>query len=409
MANSRFKVAYTVGDLFVVVALAALGMALFNEFQQNAASARRFIQSIWLPGDGDRLIAAFQDGGVTGWNLADGSVDFNLAPSSLYNADAPVAVSPDGRAAARMMWYNPPPPETIAFELVVSDLHTAQDRLRRKMPALASMAFSPDGKRLAIDRPRDNSMVVIDIDNRSNDVVLTPLDSTGANSESSPWSCPILFSATGDELYRRGIMGELTKWNLATKTAVRRQLASGQYHLFVESPAGNQLAVAETQAGGNADATTVETLTADQLAPLARSKPMPQACALATVNQGKSLAVLLAGQGGLQILNAATLQVEKRFPVVVNARHMAARDTDRDPTIAIANDQTIYLLQQGSWRTFFSMEPSHRRTIWLLAIVAVCAFWPWLQFRRGRSLRFVRFNDERTAPIGAGRPSEPLE
>ena len=58
MANSRFRLAYTLGDLFFVVAILGLAMALVNEFAQQATRERRFIQSVWLPGDGNRLFAA---------------------------------------------------------------------------------------------------------------------------------------------------------------------------------------------------------------------------------------------------------------------------------------------------------------------------------------------------------------
>ena len=154
MVNSRFKIAYTLGDLFVVVALAGLMIALVNAVQRNDVSKRRLIQSIWLPGDGSRLFAAFQDGEISSWDLTTGSAATHVEPTDGYYSDAPVVISPDGRLAARVLRSKTPPPERIVFTLQVCDLQTGQERFRRTVNILGSVAFSPDGTRMAIDNPR---------------------------------------------------------------------------------------------------------------------------------------------------------------------------------------------------------------------------------------------------------------
>jgi hypothetical protein len=385
MAKSRFKLAYTLGDLFFVVAIFGLAMALVNEFAQQATSQRRFIQSIWLPGDGSRLYAAFQDGGISSWDLATGNAATHLEPSSdLYYSDAPVVISPDGRLAARVLWSNPPPPESVAYAVQVCDLQTGQERYRRKSTFLGSMAFSPDGMRLAIDNPRDNTLIVVDLDHPERELLLSPLDTSGPKSEASAWNCPILFGNDGEVLYRLSTEGELTRWDLATGKPQRRQLEAGWHNLLQLAHSG-ELVVTTTRPNEAAGESIIEKRSSNDLQRVADPALLPRAYALASMNEGKSLAALFNGGSGLRVFYAENWKVQKNVGVDSQVWQLAARDSEHGPVIAIANDQTAWLLDRDRWRECVSLAPSHRRAIELAsAVPLVCGIWLWMRITRQR-------------------------
>jgi hypothetical protein len=387
MKNSRFRIAYTLGDLFVLVALAALAVALVLEFQQRAESTRRYIQSTLLTNDGNHLIVAFLDGGVSCCNLATGNIDGGLEPSNLYAKDAPMAISPDGRLAARTLWSNPPPPESVTFVLQVCDLQSGRERYQIKTDCLVSAAFSRDGTRLAFDNPRINKLFVVDVANPSQEIALAPLDRQGNRTEDTPWNYQILFGANSDVVYRLGADGDLARWNVATRMAARKQLELGSEHWLAQSSDSARLAVATTQPSGIPEGATIETLVSDELNVVAQSKPLSRAHAIAYVNHGKSLVALMAADNELQILDAESFQLQRRIPVPAQTWRLTALDAEHGAAIAIADAQSAYLLDGNGWRQMLSMAPPRHRAAWLmLAIPSVCGVWLWIRSRRKRAV-----------------------
>jgi hypothetical protein len=134
-----------------------------------------------------------------------------------------------------------------------------------------------------------------------------------------------------------------------------------------------------------ADETIIEKRNSNDLQQIADPALLPRAYAIASVNEGKSLAALFTGGRGLRVIDAEHWKVQKNVGVDSQAWKLAARDSEHGPVIAIANDQTVWLLDGDRWREFISLVPSHRRAVELaLSIPLVIGIWLWLRIRRQR-------------------------
>lgn len=146
------RVAFAHGDGRVSVWDAATGKEL-----TTLRGPTRALRLAFRP-DGRQVAAVTLDQGLYVWELAAGD-DRILAPVPEQAAFSALAVSPDGRTVAALC--DPVPRDAgdpRRTELVLWDLPTGRERLRRDVPGLwagwapdgvGGLLFSPDGQRLA--------------------------------------------------------------------------------------------------------------------------------------------------------------------------------------------------------------------------------------------------------------------
>ena len=237
---------------------------------------------------------------------------------------------------------------------------------------------------MAIDNPRDNVLNIVDVAHPEHELQMGPLDTTGPKADASAWDCPMLFSDDGEELYRFSTEGELTKWNLATGRPLRRQLEPGRHHLLPLRVQEHQLVVATAPAHGDPGLMIGEKRGSDGLNRIGEPVYLPDTPAIAAIHDGKSVALLSRGSG-LQVIDLETSGVQNSIEVDSLVWQLAARDGTDGAVIAIANDQTVWLLDRNHWRKIVSLESSHWRAIVLaIAIPLVGGIWLWLRIRRRR-------------------------
>jgi prepilin-type N-terminal cleavage/methylation domain-containing protein len=363
-ARATRRAGFSLGELLVVIALVAVLAAFVLKVKQDFANAGRSAQSLVFSSDGKRLLAAFNDGSVQAWDLADGRRIASYPPpqDNLYYYE--IALSPDGRTVARC--YEAP----ARFKVELRDLNSGN--LSRQINVgihLCGMAFSLDGKQLALAESSVNKLRFINVDDSDiPEIEVAPLnaDSSGGLLQAGP-----SFSADGRFVYYIEPGGELVRWNLTTHQAERKDFKAElggplRINTFAVSPNGTSI-VLNGAIGTPTKPIGIPMLwmvKADGLTLVGNRISSGFATGVAFFDSGKSLAVLA---DDLEILDAETFQSKKKVPLQNGGMGMALAASADGKLLAIADFDSIYLYDGNSLRKFVE----YRSSISFLPLVIV--------------------------------------
>jgi WD40 repeat protein len=385
---------YTLAELMLLVTLAAILVAIFLDFRRQFSVYGRWIMSISVSSDGKRIAATMADGSARVWETEGGGPVGSVAPAGSA-WDSVVAISPDGSLVARLSGDT-----TVTLE--VCDLKSGKVLVQRHPNGGGGVAFSPDGKRLAVELnfTDPNSLRIINLgDPAAPDAKPTPTKDTTITGT-------ILTTFSPDEraLYLFKSNGDLVTWDMAsgqvTSTSIVPPTQSGiLYRSAAVSPTGDQMAVVrdEFNALKVVNGAYVPTNTGppspvrwlvdvfDPKSPGSRNQLLNQQEPIESVvyvDSGKSLAVLYRDRVELWDPQTQTREKSVLFEQAFN--HMAASPDGR--VVALAEQEAIYLLEGEKLRKLVDLQPGSSKGA-LLFIAFAVVFMIWALMRRRRTVR----------------------
>jgi WD40 repeat protein/predicted RNA-binding Zn-ribbon protein involved in translation (DUF1610 family) len=384
---------YTLAELMLLVALAAILVAIFVDIRRQFSVYNRWIMSISMSGDGSRVAAGMLDGSVRVWDTRTGAIVGSLRPaeSSLPFPVNAAAISQDGNLVAR-----------LHGDMQAVEVSTGKVRVRRSLGSggasamVGGLVFSPDGKRLAyeFDCFNPNSLQLVDLSNPA----AADIQPTVTTATANGGTIMMCFAPGGNAIYSVKSNGDFVTWDIASGQVTSSSLVPPTknailYTAATLSPAGNEVAVARseysvttTAAGAiKSVANTAMTFFVDVFDPrnpgstkqiASRQEPI---LSVAYVDSGKSLAILSGD--GVEIWDAEAQIQRKSVSSEQYFTHMAASADGR--VLAMADTESIYLLEGDKLRKIVDLQPAASNLVFLfVAFVVVFAIWVALRRRR---------------------------
>src|SRR5262245_2411164 len=149
-AGARRRSAYTLAELMLLVALAAILVAIFIDIRRRLGSKELMIRAISLSADGERMAAELTDDSLRVWEASNGKSVATLDPGG---AQLETVLSPDGKTVAQLV-------ETQGdLRLIVSDVETRK-RVCVRNNVGWGVAFSARCKKLAYAGPASRMDIV---------------------------------------------------------------------------------------------------------------------------------------------------------------------------------------------------------------------------------------------------------
>jgi hypothetical protein len=396
--------AYTLAELMLLVALAAILVAIFVDIRRRFVSRGLYITPVGLAlsADGKRVAAKVADG-LRVWDASSGAAVATITPPS--SSVITFALSPDGSRVAAVV------EKQLQEHLIVTDVRTNMTVcVRNDVGWLAT--FSADSKKLAylgppsgIDRVAGASAStdprIIDLENP-----VAPDTAVASPSAQKSTFGPLLlwFGADDKTVNLLTCVGELKTWTLDSGKAEAAQLVDvtevgsrfgyfpayfPAYFTAGAAPDGRHFAAvrpepSSAKSGGD---WLVDLLDADSVGSAPRSLRWSgdetHIPAAAFVDSGKTLAVINA-QIGVELRDVATLARQKVVPSERTLYDMASTPDDR--TLAVAGEDAIYMLEGDNLRKIVDLRPATSNLIFLVAaFVVVFAVWVTVRRRRSRS------------------------
>jgi WD40 repeat protein len=387
--------AYTLAELMLLVALAAILVAIFIDIRRQFSVYSRWIMSISMSGDGSRVAAGMLDGSVRVWDTRTAAIVGSLLPAESY---PPIpanvaALSPDGSLIAR-----------FRGEMQVVDVSTGKARAQRAVGSGASalvggLAFSSDGRQLAyeFDCLNPNTLRIVDLSNPA----APDIQPTVTTATTSGGTIMMSFAPDGKALYSVKSNGDFVAWDIASGQLTSSSLVPATknailYTAGTLSPTGNEMAVARseyavttTAAGAiKSVAPTAATWFVDVFDPrnpgsrrqiVSRQEPI---ASVAYVDSGKSLAILSGD--GVEIWDTEAQIQQKSLSSEQYFTHMAASANGR--VLAVADTDSIYLLEADKLRKLVDLQPAASNLVSLF-VAFVVVFGIWAVMRRRRTAR----------------------
>jgi WD40 repeat protein len=388
---------YTLAELMLLVALAAILVAIFIHIRWQLNVYSRWVVSISVSADGKRVVAAMADGSARIWDLSSGSVVGALPPSGLL-WNSMVAHSPDGNLVAGIRWGT-------TAQIEVCDLNTRKIMAHRQLGQEGGVAFSADGKRLAVelDFTDLNSLRIVDLS-----------DPDAPDAKPSPTSAAkisrtMLMSFSPDEkaVYLIKSNGDFVTWDVASGqvTSVSMVPAGKSENFFsaaalssthdqaaivrLEYPAPNVVSGNDLPTNAewfvdvfnlnSSKSRTQRVNRKDLAAPSAKADFVES---VAYIHGGNALAILCNDH--VEIWDAQTLTLQMSVPFEQAFKHMAASADGR--ILALAEQQAIYLLEGDKLRKIVDLQLAASSLVFLfVAFVAVFAIWFTIWRRNSRS------------------------
>jgi WD40 repeat protein len=383
----RDRRGYTLAELMLLVALAAILVAIFIDVRRQFSVYNRWIASISLSADGRRVAAEMMDGSVRVWDTATGETVGSLGPFGAPVYMNALALSSDGTLIARSRG------DVLALE--VFDLKSGTRLLNRQLGVVGGLAFSADGKRLAYQldgAAKDLGIVNLD-DSRSADAT------AGASTSAMYGECVLMsFSPDQESLWVVRGIGEFATWDLAggqaTCTSLVPQTKNAvHYDSAALSPTGNQMAVARSEYATATTATgAIQSISkvssrslVDVLDPRNPNSTRQildspdTVSSIAYVDSGKSLAILYRDRVELWDPQTLTLQKSAAFEQAFD--HVAASPDGR--AVTLSEQESIYLLEGNKLRKIVDLQPATSNLVFLfVAFLVVFAIWATIRRRR---------------------------
>ncbi len=350
---SRFRqrAGYTIAELLVLIAAIAIGVAVIVEFKRMFTP--RFIEAISVTADGSQLLTAQNDGAVIAWDATTGQQTLLRKSQSTFYA--PPAFSPSGQLMASVEWQTQPQ-EADDSVLIIDDLKTGQrddcGPINFYGASLSSIiAFSDDDQHLAVvDEAANKVRVFNPRDPNDAGIVLQPIDPAAGAGSSPLRSSHLAFSSDGLKLFLLGYDGQLARWDLATRTAKRINLAAAApvspATCFAVSPDGKKLAISKFNISGSNFSTDIDLYDADTLALLNRTTLTQQVGGIGFYDGGKQLAI--EANGTLELRDAENLRLVQRQ---VNNYFSSQFATNTAATrLGMSDWESVYVLDGGNAR-----------------------------------------------------------
>jgi WD40 repeat protein len=387
---TRCRAGFTLSQLLAVVALLAAAMAIVVAIKRESNRKEVIIFRLAFTHGDRHVIAKLSDGSLRGWQIVDGKQVVSL-PAPPHSDVVDIAFSPDGETVARVWVDQRVQSQIPLYQLDVHELTTGKLLSHRKMNYLKGLAFSPDGKQLALVNSRDNQLLLVDpFDSVKPPTIVGELDASRL-----PRHDYVRAMDFGPQyLYVIGIHNEnpfeLAKWDIATGKVDRSPLAHrgeglDPADLLAVSADGLYIASFRLHPLPRLES-SIELFDANTLAHLVRVSTSPRPGlgigqqGLEFVESGKSLAVL---NYGLDIYDVETLKLKKRVDLDESRAMAASRD---GWLLAIAGEKSIKLYDGNQLRNFVTLrEP--RTGLVPLTIGAGCVMAILIALRRRKKMR----------------------
>jgi WD40 repeat protein len=386
--TGHLRSAYTLAELMLLVALAAIVVAIFLDIRRQFTLRGRSIAFISLSADGRRVAAAMMDGSIHVWDTASNDQVAVLRHPGAINRNLFV-LSPDGSAVAQIIEWQ------TSEGLLVSDLRTGKALCTRGKAAWP-VTYSADGKHLAYQsHPSQSDPRVIDLEHLDRrETVLTSLPLPPPIGSVCQW-----FDENG--LHQLTLQRKLKTWaadgSQGTVAAVGQPSLSRnvEYYSAVVAPDGQHIAAVrfEPTANGAVDhpAESVIELTdlgnpASATEVLKRSTDSVNPRWVAYLDGGNTLAVL-GTEGGLELWDVATTTRKNTLAHASYGSQMVGTPDGR--AVAVASPNAIYLLEADKLRSIVDLQPSALNLVFLvLGFLLVLTIWAtvWWQRKQQRDL-----------------------
>lgn len=364
---NQFKISrragFTLAELLVVVALVAIAAAIVLNFKRQFSGAGRILQAMQFSPDGNRVVGLFSNGSVNAWNVSDGKQVQSLPgwDDVVYFSSA--AISPDGRRVAHVH-YDVKAGTSL---LTIRDLATGDQLLQATRWMTAAVAFSHDGKWLAVTDPGANELKLISVDDVDVETKLAPLQ-PGAPPGAAQVS-HLAFHPDDTEICYSLPGGEVVRWNLKTQRADRVPLKatagkvlSGTQLSY--SPDGETIAIAGIEMVAVTTnplqfpepESRLKLLAANDLRVLEDKLEENNIEQLQTMPAGYSPPSFAVSSGSdVKIVDARTLETLKSDSLENEVHTLAVRRDGK--LIAAADFDSIYLLDGSSARKLVDYRP----------------------------------------------------